>query len=333
MAAEEPVKRSFGATPRVFPRPEYPGAFMVISSQAKAMFLESGFWGTVLVYTGFRFWKAGVEYLQFHGYDEAKCFAVLGATFHLITYLACNIPFGLCDYNEWLANFKLYRNEVLWPSRKLIIQTLVGAAVNHFIAFPGLIYLAYPYFIALGAQSVSAPLPSMTEIYLSMIYGHVFNDIFFYTTHRLFHTKALYFLHKQHHSFGGTMGIAAEHANPLESLIANVFPTLGGVVFFGCKHPWVALAWVLVRVQQTCFAHSGYCFEGTIMEYVGFAHAHEVIFHDHHHTRNQGNFGCLFLDWLCGTCDHFVSAGLYDGYKRLSDEKKVKGKTTGKKKI
>ena len=110
---------------------------------------------------------------------------------------------------------------------KLIIETLLGAAVNHFIAFPLLIYLAYGGFQALGAKSVDAPLPSILDVFISMVYGHLFNDVAFYLTHRAFHTRALYFLHKQHHSFGGTMGIAAEHANPVESLIANVFPTLG----------------------------------------------------------------------------------------------------------
>ena len=323
MTSEAPVSRSFGATPRLMPRPEYPALGKVIAGQLKAVFLESAFWGTILVLAGMPAWSLCVGELQKMGFDDAKVFAVTGAAFHLIVYLALNVPFGLCDYYGWMQDYKLHRNESsLRPSRKLITETIIGAAANHFVAFPLLIYLAYGGFQALGAQAVDAPLPSTQEIFVSMIYGHLFNDVAFYFTHRAFHTKALYFLHKQHHSFGGTMGIAAEHANPVESLIANVIPTLGGVVFFGCKHPWVSLAWVLVRVQQTCFAHSGYNFEGTIWDTVGIAHAHEVIFHDHHHTRNQGNFGCLAMDYMFGTCDHFVSAGLYDGYVALSDQKK-----------
>lgn len=288
--------------------------------QLKAVFVESGFWGTVLALAGMPAWTACVSELQKIGLEDAKIFAIIGAFFHLVVYLTMNVPFGLCDYFGWLQDWKLHRNESsLRPSRKLIVETLIGAAVNHFLMFPALIYVSFQ---ALGQQPVDAPLPSIADIFVAMVYGHLFNDVAFYFTHRAFHTKALYWLHKQHHSFGGTMGIAAEHANPVEALVANVFPTLGGVVFFGCKHPWVSLVWVLVRVQQTCFAHSGYNFGGTLWDTVGLTHAHETIFHDHHHTRNQGNFGCLAMDYLFGTCDHFVKAGLYDGYVSLSKQRK-----------
>ena len=120
------------------------------------------------------------------------------------------------------------------------------------------------------------------------------------------------------------MGIAAEHANPVESIIANVFPTAGGVLFFGCHNALCIIIWTLVRVQQTCFAHSGYVFDNHILDTLGIAHSEEVIFHDHHHASNQGNFGCFFMDYIFGTMDHFVAKGSFEGYKARSDDKKTK---------
>ena len=69
------------------------------------------------------------------------------------------------------------------------------------------------------------------------------------------------------------MGIAAEHANPIESIVANVIPTAGGVLFFGCHNALCVIVWTLVRVQQTCFAHSGYVFNNHILDTLGIAHS------------------------------------------------------------
>ncbi len=69
-----------------------------------------------------------------------------------------------------------------------------------------------------------------------------------------------------------------------------------------------------MRLQQTYTAHSGYYFKDTLFDAIGLAHCHSTVFHDHHHTSNQGNFGSEIMDWLCGTMDHFVQGGEYDGY-------------------
>ena len=143
----------------------------------------------------------------------------------------------------------------------------------------------------------------------------------------------------QHHEFAGTVGIAAEYANPVEQVFANMLPTLGGVIFFP-THPLLVAVWLVsrspqccvclpgevpahlitcsllqfLRLQQTYEAHSGYCFRGTLLDQLGFTHSEEAIHHDYHHTVNTGNFGTNYMDWLCGTQDGFMAAGGYDGY-------------------
>lgn len=300
--------------------------------QAKAVFLEAGFWGTVLCFLLEGFYHSVVSYLRnTWQLSDAAIYAFISSASHTILYVSINIPFGYMDYHGLMQDRKLYRNDSsLRPNKKLITETLIGACVNQFVAFPLVSYYGYPLFQKLGMKSLDVGLPSVSDVFWTMVVGHVFNDVFFYLTHRMFHSKALYFLHKQHHSFGGTMGIAAEHANPVESVVANVIPTVGGVLLFGCHHPLAVVVWTLVRVQQTLFAHSGYCFTGTIWDHVGLAHCEEVIFHDHHHASNQGNFGCLFMDWVFGTMDHFVYNGGFDGYLEKSAAKKVSsGKKSG----
>jgi len=116
------------------------------------------------------------------------------------------------------------------------------------------------------------------------------------------------------------MGIAAEYANPIESLVSNIFPSVGGVIFFGCHHPICFLVWLTLRLQQTFFVHSGYCFKDTLIDFVGLGHSEGAIFHDHHHTSNRGNFGNFFWDYMCGTMDHFLAGGGYDGYLKKSEK-------------
>lgn len=132
-----------------------------------------------------------------------------------------------------------------------------------------------------------APLPPVPALIKTFIVGHIFNDVLFYLTHRLAHCKSLYIpVHKQHHEFTGTIGFAAEYANPLEVIISNQIPTIGGVLFFGC-HPICIWIWISLRLQQTYEAHSGYCFEGHWLETLLITHADSAAHHDHHHTVNM----------------------------------------------
>ena len=131
-----------------------------------------------------------------------------------------------------------------------------------------------------------------------------------------------YFTFPQHHSFTGTIGFAAEYANPVEVVISNQIPTVGGVLFWGC-HPLCVTIWIGMRLQQTYEAHSGFAFEGHILNTLWFAHAESAVFHDHHHTSNQGNFGAPWIDYMFGTMDHYMSIGGYQGYINQKKGKKA----------
>jgi sterol desaturase/sphingolipid hydroxylase (fatty acid hydroxylase superfamily) len=156
---------------------------------------------------------------------------------------------------------------------------------------PILAYLIFPLFEYFhGKMSLFDELPSNQSIMLSFCIAHVFNDFFFYWTHRMLH-MFFYSIHKQHHSHHGPISICAEYAHPFEALLSNVFPTLGGIVFFK-THPLIGIVWLTLRVRQTLETHSGYCFNNPFTEFIGLTHASGAAHHDFHHSVNQpGNFG------------------------------------------
>ena len=63
----------------------------------------------------------------------------------------------------------------------------------------------------------TTPLPSLFSIIFQIILFMTVADTIFYWTHRLLHHRALYkHIHKQHHQFKNTIGIAAEYAHPVK---------------------------------------------------------------------------------------------------------------------
>lgn len=69
-----------------------------------------------------------------------------------------------------------------------------------------------------------------------------------------------------------------------------------------------------MRLRETYEAHSGYCFDGTLLDRMGLMHCNNAVHHDHHHSCNQGNYGALYLDYLFGTMDAYAKSGGYQGY-------------------
>ncbi len=171
-------------------------------------------------------------------------------------------------------------------------------------------------------QDLSAPLPSPMLLLKGLVLSHMFNEYGFYFTHRLLHHPAFYArFHKQHHEYKGTVGIAAEYANPVEVLLSNIIPSIGGAILFG-GHPLVVIVWLGLRLQQTYETHSGYYFRYTLLDYLGLSHAVGSAHHDWHHADNRGCYGSELLDWVFGTMDSYVEKG---GYHRYDEMLKTSG--------
>ena len=135
------------------------------------------------------------------------------------------------------------------------------------------------------------------------------------------HHPALYKrFHKQHHEYKNTINIAAEYATPVEAVVSNYIPMLVPVVLVG-MHPLVWLVFLFWRLRRTYETHSGFSFEGTLVDRVGLTHGKSTRYHDFHHSVNVGNFG--------GPADSLwdVLGGTQDAWNahELAREKKKRG--------
>lgn len=186
------------------------------------------------------------------------------------------------------------------PSADLVKECLTHILINHFIVQPVALYFAYPVFERCGVD-MTAPVPPISTMIRDMIVFVGVNDTLFYWGHRLLHHKSIYkYIHKQHHRFKVNIGIASEFAHPVEDLLANIIPTLGGSLVMG-SHPVTIWVWLALRIWETIDAHSGYLFGWSPFHYFDFQGGADR--HDFHHSHNIGCFGSftIFWDWITGT--------------------------------
>jgi len=271
---------------------------------------------TVLTLLCFKAHIAATDYLRRDaGLSDQAIFTVLLSVSHTVIYLVVNGIFS----SGWpsLEQFKFKRSKAQTPTPDLINSTLITALISHLVSSPVMTYYLYPFFCSLGLKALDAPCPSVAELARTFLIAHAFNDFGFYLTHRWLHTPGIYeAIHKQHHQYKGSLGIAAEYANPVEVVLSNILPSLGGAVLplGGCQHPLCVVVWLTMRLYQTYCAHGGMVFSGTWLELIGFDHAESAAFHDHHHSVNQGNYGSVLTDWLFGSLDEWIKGGYVEGY-------------------
>lgn len=232
---------------------------------------------------------------------------------HSVLYWSVNAVFLACDRHGWLEQFKLERTDAMGPSEELLQQTWRQALFGQTVVAFAILWYLYPVAQWGGMPSALAPLPSVLEMAKFFLACHVINDWGFYWSHRTAHAVPLYaFVHKQHHTYKGTIGFAAEFAGPIEQALSNQLPTMGYAIASG-GHPLLQLVWLAARLCQTYEGHSGYCFYGTWM-YDWHLLGDAAAYHDFHHTKNSGNFGATYLDHFFGTMDTWIRVGRTAGY-------------------
>lgn len=186
------------------------------------------------------------------------------------------------------------------PGYALVKECLAGNAISHFIVTPIMLYFSYDMFVYFGMK-VNAPIPSIW-IFLRDFFVCIWaNDTLFYWIHRGLHHGSIYkHIHKKHHDFKTSIGIAAEYAHPIEDAFANTLPTIAGNLIMG-SHVVVFWAWLCLRIIETVDAHSGYNFSFSPFTLIPFINGADR--HDFHHSHNVGSYGSFFCfwDWIMGT--------------------------------
>ena len=163
---------------------------------------------------------------------------------------------------------------------------------NQVVVAGGLLYVTYPLMVRRGMHA-SPTLPSVAELAWSLVVSVLVEEVAFYYSHRLFHTKVLYRrVHKLHHQFTAPVGMAAEYAHPLEHMISNVLPVAAGPLLLG-SHLTFMWMWMAFALSTTVNTHSGY----DTPLHRGVSRSHDM-----HHEKFHVCYGVLgVLDWLHGT--------------------------------
>ena len=80
-----------------------------------------------------------------------------------------------------------------------------------------------------------------------------------------------------------------------------MIPSIGGIVI-SRGHPLLFVLWLTWRLQETYQGHSGYSFQGSWLHAFGLTKSHrDALYHDFHHSHNQGNYAGPQQDLLLGT--------------------------------
>ena len=223
-------------------------------------------------------------------YSSHSLFLVGTILTHVLVYWSLCGLLHYCDYhNTGLRQFKLPRTKSQAPAAALVSGNIRGAVVDSFIAQPVTVWLGYYAFAAMGTD-MRAAAPDATHCFVQFFCCSFCNDFLFYWSHRLLHTPLMYRFHKKHHTYTGTVTWASEYTHPVEGVLANTGSTLLAPLLMGV-HPLVLWVWLAWRVERACETHSGYCFQGTLMQRAGLLNSEDAKYHDFHHTRNSGNFG------------------------------------------
>lgn len=224
------------------------------------------------------------------------------AIVHIFIFVVPNVVLYACHKYRWFEAY-LIRPRDQYPSGALLRECIFHMAFTLLVGGPLLVFLSvYPIVNALGGIDMRGPMPEMTTCITHLVVFMICEDTVFYWAHRLFHHKWLYKrIHKFHHRFNNTVGLAAEFANPIEQIFANSLAFYFGPVVLR-SHIKLWWIWMIIRIGESIEGHSGY--DIVISPWNMLNRLQGCVGkHDFHHSHNIGSYGSLFnfWDWAMGT--------------------------------
>lgn len=180
---------------------------------------------------------------------------------HQLAYWGINGVLYLIYHFNLLARYKIQAADK-WPDRKLVIKCLTERAASTLLIQPVAMWFLYRPFVKYGLDvsaecsvqlagcgltsgvvlcarvQIHTPVPSAWTFLWQTCAFFVINDALFYWAHRLLHHPKLYGrIHKQHHEFKQSIGIAAEYAHPGKLAVLGVLCSLAAMLLtvFACR--------------------------------------------------------------------------------------------------
>lgn len=148
-----------------------------------------------------------------------------------------------------------------------------------------LVFITLPYTLLLEKHIEDKPRNNYGVIF-NIVMSYFVTDILFYSTHRLLHLPALYFIHKKHHEYEFPIGIGAMYAHPVDFFFTNLIPFTFPVFFY--PPTYIIKLIIIISISTTVIqSHGGYTFLNSG--------------HLDHHRYYKINYGLGPMDRLLGT--------------------------------
>ena len=255
-------------------------------------------------------WPKMLEYWEQNGWNYTTVFLAVNTTSHNINHLLHHSIYYVFYRNEFPFIERYKCNDLPWPwkedlqawnqkIRKSILLVFFNSNILPFFIYQTLSY----YKVMKHHSRAIEDLPDGPTLALTLAFFMVCEDFAFYFSHRFLHWNVIYpYIHKVHHEYNVTIGIAAEYAHPLEFMFGNLLPTALGPMILGPRtHMFTVFVWYTVRVGLTLDGHSGYDFSWSPYRMIPFSTGGE--YHDYHHAANVGNYASnsAFWDYVFGT--------------------------------
>jgi sterol desaturase/sphingolipid hydroxylase (fatty acid hydroxylase superfamily) len=178
--------------------------------------------------------------------------------------------------------FERYKiNSFPWPWkqnpaewRELLTKSLLLCAFNSIISLPLLV---------IGSMSSTnwemqysikmEDLPDTPKLMANILFCMLCEDFFFHLSHRFLHWRVIYpYIHKLHHTYQTTVGIAAEYSHPIEFILGAALPgSIGAMILGKHMHFCTFMVWVIIRVFETLDGHCGYEFSWSPYRLIPFS--------------------------------------------------------------
>lgn len=213
----------------------------------------------------------------------------LFAVLYFTMSLGLSVFFSLTLKQGWtekVVEYPLFkhqiRHEILYSLSSIVIFGLYGMLIvicyrNHWVD----INFEYTYWILIDLLILA-----------------LWNEVHFYSAHKLMHTKWLMGIHRTHHTSIQVTPFSTYSFHPIESLIFGTVMILPMFVW-----DFELLALIIFPIYHLFFNTLGHSNVRLIKRHAGIQGMEISTQHNKHHTTHHSNFGFVspVMDWLMGT--------------------------------
>lgn len=251
------------------------------------------------------FWQAQWDKILDVFGEDVFTYWVYGSTMlTFIVYWVFGGVYTILDVTNKPAALRRYKiqpgtNEPV--DTKKLLKVIMWVVINQTLVSVPITLLSFRLMLWRGFLPLRE-LPTFHWVLAEMAVHILMEEVGFYYSHRLLHSRYLYrYIHKRHHEWTAPIAVTAIYCHPIEHIFSNLIPPFLGVFIMG-SHVATAYLWFSLAILSTLNAHSGY--------HLPFFPSPEA--HDFHHLKFNQCFGVLgVLDRLHGTDTVFRNTQAY----------------------